>query len=238
MKILGFGIDLEKMDRFDPRVSQIDETIIERFLTENEFVEYKKITNINGRVRFLSSHWAAKEAVYKALRVSHQPLNKIEITRLENGHLTYVPSIPNVEGLLSVTYSEKHCAVACILVGRESVASPSADLWQSLQQQSSPPAPAAVLVSPAAPPPSAVNFVAPPVSPPSTEPGAAQPHRSDQPDSVKPLPEEKPSAPPKTPQMDKLRSMLDDLTNASAKEAEKISDRNTGFQKKHVFWGF
>lgn len=116
MKILGFGIDLDKMDRFDSRVSGIDTILIKRFLTDNEYLEYKKITTIKGQVRFLCSHWVAKEAVYKALQTSNRPLDKIEISRLPNGHLTYVSPNPSIEGLLSITYSENYCAAACILI--------------------------------------------------------------------------------------------------------------------------
>ncbi|MDQ0514024.1 phosphopantetheine--protein transferase-like protein [Mycoplasmoides fastidiosum] len=125
MKIIGFGIDLEPLDRFDSRVSKINDYLIKRFLTEREYADYQKITSQPSRVRFLTSHWCAKEAVYKALQQKDLYLDQIEISRLPNGHLAYQPQHMDVEGFLSLTYSEGHCAAACVLMKKEKQPTPA-----------------------------------------------------------------------------------------------------------------
>ncbi|WP_391592021.1 Holo-ACP synthase [[Mycoplasma] cavipharyngis] len=119
MKIIGFGVDLEPLARFDHRISKINKFLIKRFLSPKEYQTFKKINNHQGQVRFLTSHWCAKEAVFKALKRNDIALDKIELIRLENGHLSFRPNNLPVEGLLSLTYSEGHCAAACVLIERD-----------------------------------------------------------------------------------------------------------------------
>lgn len=62
---MKIGIDLTLVTRF----SNLDDHFVERFLTEDEQIIYKKVLDKNKKY-FLAGRWASKEAIFKALNNS------------------------------------------------------------------------------------------------------------------------------------------------------------------------
>ncbi len=62
--IAGVGVDIVKKERIEKLLSKYGNQLIEKILSETEIAEYLNVLN---KVRYLSNHFAAKEATAKAL---------------------------------------------------------------------------------------------------------------------------------------------------------------------------
>ncbi|MEE8807446.1 MAG: holo-ACP synthase [Lactimicrobium sp.] len=60
------GIDIVQLSRI-----RLDPPFIDKILTQEEQIEYKKIETDKRRIEYLGVHFAAKEAVFKALNDPH-----------------------------------------------------------------------------------------------------------------------------------------------------------------------
>ena len=65
-KIIGIGIDLTRISRFDRLLKQYkSQQLVSKMLSAVEVAEFK-LLNEKARPRYLSVRWACKEALYKA----------------------------------------------------------------------------------------------------------------------------------------------------------------------------
>ncbi len=59
---MEIGIDATSISRF----KDVGKHFIKRILTEIEYEEYKKLNDEEKKATFLATHWAVKEAIFKA----------------------------------------------------------------------------------------------------------------------------------------------------------------------------
>mmetsp|Transcript_13564 Transcript_13564/g.26158 ORF Transcript_13564/g.26158 Transcript_13564/m.26158 type:complete len:142 (+) Transcript_13564:150-575(+) len=76
MRILGLGVDIAHIPRFERTFSKFGDRFARKFLHEHELrALFEAQAEAPGRVtRYLASRWAAKEATYKALGPSQPRL--------------------------------------------------------------------------------------------------------------------------------------------------------------------
>jgi holo-[acyl-carrier protein] synthase len=65
--IIGVGIDLVDISRFDKMLNKKDDLLIERMLSDNERSAFMALTGERRRAEWLAGRFAAKEALMKAL---------------------------------------------------------------------------------------------------------------------------------------------------------------------------
>jgi holo-[acyl-carrier protein] synthase len=65
--IIGVGIDLVDISRFDKMLNKKDDLLIERLLSDNERSAFMALTGDRRRAEWLAGRFAAKEALMKAL---------------------------------------------------------------------------------------------------------------------------------------------------------------------------
>ncbi|MBB6673756.1 holo-ACP synthase [Cohnella nanjingensis] len=65
--IIGVGIDLADIGRFDKMLRKKDDLLIERLLSDNEMPAFRALTGDRRRAEWLAGRFAAKEALMKAL---------------------------------------------------------------------------------------------------------------------------------------------------------------------------
>lgn len=58
---MRIGVDIA----YIPRFKDVDEHFIKRILTNDEIIQYQKLSS-EKRILFLAGRWASKEAIYKA----------------------------------------------------------------------------------------------------------------------------------------------------------------------------
>lgn len=71
---------MTRLDRFKNK----NEDFVKRFLSENEYKEFKKITSEDLKSKFLATRWAIKEAIFKADN-SYPDFRKVDILKEECG---------------------------------------------------------------------------------------------------------------------------------------------------------
>jgi holo-[acyl-carrier protein] synthase len=68
--IIGVGIDLVDISRFDKMLNKKDDLLIERLLSDNERSAFMALTGDRRRAEWLAGRFAAKEALMKALSLA------------------------------------------------------------------------------------------------------------------------------------------------------------------------
>lgn len=58
---MKIGVDIA----YIPRFKDVDEHFIKRILTDDEMIQYQKLSS-EKKILFLAGRWASKEAIYKA----------------------------------------------------------------------------------------------------------------------------------------------------------------------------
>ncbi|MCG8623248.1 MAG: holo-ACP synthase [Proteobacteria bacterium] len=98
-EIIGIGVDMIRIDRIDRSIARFGDRFLRRIYTANELDQANK--RGAGRVRFLATRFAAKEAVWKAMGnitdiASHGlELRQIEISGDSTGKPHVVLNIAN-----------------------------------------------------------------------------------------------------------------------------------------------
>ncbi|MCC3372471.1 holo-ACP synthase [Cohnella sp. REN36] len=65
--IMGVGIDLAEIDKFEKMLGRQDDLLIERLLSDNEMAAFRALQGDRRRAEWLAGRFAAKEALMKAL---------------------------------------------------------------------------------------------------------------------------------------------------------------------------
>jgi len=110
------GIDLVEIDRIRTLYSR---QFTERILSKSELQFFDDIQNESRKFTFLAGRFAAKEALFKALKKGDKTLNFADITILndEDG-APYIESFPNHDRYkieLSISHTQSY-AVAIVLL--------------------------------------------------------------------------------------------------------------------------
>lgn len=113
--ILGIGIDLVQLrEVFTGSVSHYKELI----LSEEELKLCENIPSLEGQAMFIAGRYAAKEAIFKALRKYNKDLNyhDFEVLNKKDG-FTYVKTNYPLEGTihLTMTHTEEY-ALAYVVI--------------------------------------------------------------------------------------------------------------------------
>ncbi len=106
MRILH-GIDITSIERKEFN----NKKLIDRFLSINEKEQLNKLTNSTEKLKFIASHWAIKEAFFKAIDIKI-PFNKINITHINNRPVIKSNDYQNI---ISVSY-ESNLLVASVIL--------------------------------------------------------------------------------------------------------------------------
>ena len=100
--ILGIGIDLVQLvDIFTGGVDHYKEVI----LTEKELKLCENIPSLEGQAMFVAGRYAAKEAIFKALRKTNMNIDYHDISVLndEDGSAYVETEIENIKGEIHLT---------------------------------------------------------------------------------------------------------------------------------------
>lgn len=112
--IYGIGCDIEEICRFEKYLEK--KNYLEKIYTENELKELEKINNKRRKLEFLSSRYAVKEAMSKALGTGisqYFSFKDIEVLKTELGK----PYINYKNFICHLTISHtKNIAVAFIVL--------------------------------------------------------------------------------------------------------------------------
>jgi holo-[acyl-carrier protein] synthase len=113
------GIDLVEISRIRALISA---AFVERILSKTEHQFFDDIQNESRKFTFLAGRFAAKEALFKALKRGDQTLNFKDITILndEDG-APYIASFPNSEGYqseISISHTDNY-AIAIVLLEKK-----------------------------------------------------------------------------------------------------------------------
>ncbi len=114
--IIGVGIDVVELDRFEDILRRWGKKFLERVFTEREISLAPK-----DSLRFFAGRFSAKESFMKALGFGIGPLSfrNIEVLRNDKGKPFIVSSYP-VPGrvLVSITHTEKFAASVVVIERR------------------------------------------------------------------------------------------------------------------------
>jgi holo-[acyl-carrier protein] synthase len=113
------GIDLVEISRIR---TLFNNAFMERILSKSERQFFEDIQNESRKFTFLAGRFAAKEALFKALKKGDLTLNYKDITILndEDG-APYIASFPNSEGYhseISISHTENY-AIAIVLLEKK-----------------------------------------------------------------------------------------------------------------------
>lgn len=116
LNLIGFGVDVEKIDRFSYGEKLINDHLIKRFLSVNEWGQYQQLLDSNARKRFLVSRWVAKEAIIKSFGSNIQNLgfDKIDLISFNKNWLWIAPDQTFV-AQISISYSDDVALGSCLL---------------------------------------------------------------------------------------------------------------------------
>ncbi|MCU0105346.1 holo-ACP synthase [Acholeplasma vituli] len=110
------GIDLVEIERIEKAFS---EAFVQRILAHKELEYFHSIHNEHRKMTFLAGRFAAKEALFKALKQGDLTLNFKDICILNDAHgAPYFEAFPNRERYhleLSISHTD-HYAVAIVLL--------------------------------------------------------------------------------------------------------------------------
>lgn len=108
MKILGIGVDIENLDRFQGLTIESDSQFLNKIYTKNEL---KYCFSKKNPAQHLAARFAGKEAVIKAMNGSYNKIFSVKdivITNMDNG--APVVKMPNVfDRSASIHISFSHC---------------------------------------------------------------------------------------------------------------------------------
>ncbi len=108
--ILGVGIDVESIDKFEGLKS----SFLDKVFTKKELSDCKKKKNF---AESLAGRFAAKEAIRKTIKES-TPFNKIEIINEKDGSPKVVfldkKMKKNYESLISISHTKKIAQAICL----------------------------------------------------------------------------------------------------------------------------
>ncbi|AAB96186.1 holo-ACP synthase [Mycoplasmoides pneumoniae] len=110
--ILGIGIDLVEIKRFEQLARQTDNCFAKRLLTSTEYAHYAKLRKDSEKSSFLAVHWSLKEAIYKAVNHIKPLFSQLEITKKNQRYNCQID--PKIELLLSVSYSSNNITAICL----------------------------------------------------------------------------------------------------------------------------
>src|SRR5688572_28360110 len=65
-RIMGIGIDMTRISRFHRLIEKYEERFVYKTLHLKEVEQYKSVSDLQQKSRFLASRWAFKEALVKA----------------------------------------------------------------------------------------------------------------------------------------------------------------------------
>lgn len=86
---MKIGVDIA----YIPRFKDVDEHFIKRILTDDEMIQYQKLSS-EKKILFLAGRWASKEAIYKAN--NNNEYLHYSILNEENGK-PYVKNHPEIK---------------------------------------------------------------------------------------------------------------------------------------------
>ena len=114
MSILGLGTDIEECNRFKKYDLETEKKFLERVFTEKEIKYCFSSKNFH---QHLAARFCAKEACIKALNDKSIPLNKIEITKNENGKPEIKINLykyQNTNLLVSISHTKEYAQAVVI----------------------------------------------------------------------------------------------------------------------------
>ncbi len=102
------GVDIISMDRVEFK----NEKLLQRFLTSKEYNDYQLIVNPKLKKEFVAGHWAAKEAIIKALE------KKVLMHQLEIFHEYGRPgcNLGNYQISLSISHENDYVVATALVV--------------------------------------------------------------------------------------------------------------------------
>ena len=107
--IINVGIDMISKNRIDLN----NHPFIKKIFSINEKKIFDLLINDESKISFISSRWAAKEAIYKALNNKDILFINIEILNDENGK-PYCSNYNKI--ILSISHTKVHCIAVALLV--------------------------------------------------------------------------------------------------------------------------
>lgn len=113
--ILGIGIDLVQTKEI---YSGTLEHYKELILTEEELKLCENIPSVDGQAMYIAGRYAAKEAIFKALRKYNKNLNYQDFSILnEKDGFTYVKTNHPLEGVihLTMTHTEEYALAQVVI---------------------------------------------------------------------------------------------------------------------------
>ncbi len=114
MKVIGIGVDIEKIERF----KSVKEALLKRIFTEGELAFCLKTSN---RAQHLTARFCAKEAAFKALPFKEIAFKKMEVICDTTGKPSLIIHDDRAKGL-DIKLSLSHTldtAVAFVIVSEE-----------------------------------------------------------------------------------------------------------------------
>ncbi len=117
--ILGIGVDVINISRIQSIYDKYGYNFAKKLLAKDELAYFYSKTSVKDAVEYLSSSWASKEAVYKALYQAGYMLKNINLIVLGKSSNPYpsvtFPHYPNIRIHLSLSH-EKDIVVAYSIV--------------------------------------------------------------------------------------------------------------------------
>lgn len=122
--IYGIGIDMVAIQRMQENIDKYGNRFAGRILCQREFVEY---TDTSGKARYLAKHFAAKEALAKAIGTGFSngvSLRDICVNHLSSGQpqiqlegkITDLLSVNGITSCFLTLSDENEYAVACVVL--------------------------------------------------------------------------------------------------------------------------
>ncbi len=108
MKLLH-GIDITNLDRIEFNNQQL----INRFLHQDELIQLSQLDNEKSIKRFVASHWAIKEAIFKALSGNINSFKNINIKYINHRPIF---ELEKYDSIISVSYENNLVIASVILV--------------------------------------------------------------------------------------------------------------------------
>ena len=112
-EIIGIGVDMIRIDRIDASIARFGDRFLKRIYTANELDQANR--RGAGRVRFLATRFAAKEAVWKAMSAITDTASigdSLELRQIEiKGDSKGKPHV----SLNTATPQQKHWRIDCSL---------------------------------------------------------------------------------------------------------------------------
>lgn len=104
----SIGIDIIEIDRM-----QLKPKLIERYLSQEEAIQFQNLQSEIGKKQFLASKWALKEAIFKALPFEHLVFSDINITKNKYGQPTV--KIKDYQITLSLSHNQTNVVAIAVV---------------------------------------------------------------------------------------------------------------------------